>query len=259
MAIIVIKIGGSTVDSRGLLQELGHCLKNILTKNDFPVIVHGGGKDITGNLEKLNKKFTFVEGHRVTDKETMETVQMVLCGDVNKRIVNTLLCCDVPAIGLSGIDGDLFRAKKLLINGQDIGFVGIVSHVNMGIIDIFQRSKKIPVISPVSRAENGEIFNVNADLAASELAVVLKADHLIFISDVPGVLIDNRVRHEIRSSEVEGLISQKHITGGMVPKVRSATDAITRGVGRVHICCWQGRETVINELTVQASQGTVIY
>lgn len=259
MAIICIKIGGSIVDSEGLLHELGNSLKSLLKQNNFPVIIHGGGKDIAKNLKKLNKEYTFVEGHRVTDKETMETVQMVLSGDVNKRIVNTLLCCEVHALGLSGIDGNLFQAEKLLINGQDIGFVGTISNVNTDILDIFKHSKMVPVISPVSRGKQGEIFNVNADLAAGELASALKADHLIFISDVSGVLVDDQIQHEIKISDIEELIAQGHITGGMVPKLRSAKEAVSRGVGKVHICSWYGSNTLINELTVQTSQGTVIY
>lgn len=259
MSNICIKIGGSTVDSDGLLSELGQSLRNCIDLNHFPVIIHGGGKDIAKNLEKLNKEFTFVEGHRVTDKETLQTVQMVLSGDVNKRIVNALLSCNVPAIGISGVDGNLFEAEKLIIKEQDIGFVGTISNVNTEIIDLFNNSKTVPVISPVSRSKSGQIFNVNADLAAGELAVAIKADHLIFISDVAGVTIDNQIKHEIRTADIEDLISQGHITGGMVPKLRSAKEAVSRGVGKVHICGWYGSETLIKELDVQTSQGTVVY
>jgi len=237
MAIVCIKIGGSTIDSDGLLHELGVSLK----------------------LKKLKKKFTFVEGHRVTDNKTMETVQMVLSGDVNKRIVNTLLSCGVSAFGMSGVDGGLFTAEKLIINEQDIGFVGKITGVNKQIIKIFHNANMVPVVSPVSRTTSGEIYNVNADLAASELAVALKADHLIYISDVSGVLMNKEVQHEIRNAEIEGLISKKYITGGMVPKVRSAREAIYRGVYKVHICSWYGPETLTNELSIDTSQGTVIY
>lgn len=259
MAIITIKIGGSTVDSDGLLSKLGESLKNLIEQEHFPVMIHGGGKDIARNLKKLNKEFTFVEGHRVTDRETLETVQMVLSGDVNKRIVNALLSCDVSAIGISGVDGNLFEAEKLIINGRDIGFVGTITKVNTRIIDIFKSSKLVPVISPVSRNKTGQIYNVNADLAAGELAVAIKADHLIFVSDIEGVFVNNKIRHEIKTADIDELISRGHTTGGMVPKLRSAKEAVFRGVGRVHICNWYGKETLVKELNIKTSHGTVIY
>lgn len=259
MTIVTIKIGGSVLDSEGLLSEIGQSLRNLIDQNHFPVIIHGGGKDIAKNLEKLNKKFTFVEGHRVTDKETLETVQMVLSGDVNKRIVNALLSCDVPAIGISGVDGNLFEVEKLFIKGQDIGFVGTISNVNTEIIDLFKNSNTVPVVSPVSRSKSGQIYNVNADLAAGELAIAIKADHLIFVSDVEGVLVNNKIKHEIIKADIDKLISQGHITGGMVPKIRSAKEAVSRGVGKVHICSLLGNATLIKELDVTTSQGTVIY
>lgn len=259
MAIICIKIGGSTVDSKGLLQELGTSLKSLMEQGHQAVIIHGGGKDIARNLKKLNKKFTFVQGHRVTDKKTLTTVQMVLSGDVNKRIVNALLCSGVPALGISGVDGSLFEADKLLIDGKDIGFVGTITNVNTNVIEALHKAALVPVISPVSRDSSGVIYNVNADLAASELAVALNADHLIFLSDVQGVLIGKKVRHEIRNAEIEKFISEGYITRGMVPKVRSAKDAVYRGVYKIHICTWYGPQTLTNELAVETSQGTVIY
>ncbi|MDR0307370.1 MAG: acetylglutamate kinase [Chitinispirillales bacterium] len=258
MGTVVIKIGGSTVDASGLLQELGKSIKEII-HNDFPVIVHGGGKDIARQLDLLNKEFTFVEGMRVTDAQMVNVVQMVLSGDVNKRIVNALLMEKVNTIGFSGVDGGLFTASKMLIKGQDIGFVGEINSVNKEIITFCQQAKLTPVISPVSRGEDGAIYNVNADLAASELAMAIKADDLIFISDVPGVMIDKKVRRSIKTSEIEELISAGHVTGGMIPKLRSAAEAVHKGVKRVHICGWNGSRTLLNELTGGECAGTVIH
>jgi acetylglutamate kinase len=184
---------------------------------------------------------------------------MVLTGDVNKRIVNALLLEGVNAAGFSGVDNDLFVASKMYMRGQDIGFVGKINKVNTSLISILSQNKIIPVISPISRDETGCIYNVNADLAASELAMALKADDLIFISDVPGVIINNNVVKEIRTCEIEDLITRGHITGGMIPKLRSASEAVSRGVGRVHICGWKDSETLRNELTTSNSCGTVIY
>ncbi len=259
MATVCIKIGGSTIDAPGLLDELGQSVRQLLDAGHAPVIVHGGGKDIGRQLTLLDKEFTFVEGMRVTDAQTMKTVQMVLSGDVNKRIVNALLCEGAPAIGLSGVDGNLLEAAKILVNGQDIGHVGSIRAVNTAAVDMCGLNGFVSVISPVSRDARGDIFNVNADVAAGELAIALKAGHLIFISDVPGVLIDGQTMHEIRTADVEALITAGHITGGMIPKIRSAAEAISRGVGRVHIAQWRDNRTLVSELDVSTSHGTVIY
>jgi len=258
MGTIVIKIGGSTVDASGLLRELGQSIGAIL-ENNFPVIVHGGGKDIARQLDLLNKEFTFVEGMRVTDAQMVNVVQMVLSGDVNKRIVNALLMENVNAFGFSGVDAGLFTASKMFVKGQDIGFVGQIDTVNSSVVDFCNQSKLVPVISPVSRGVDGAVYNVNADLAAGELAMAMKADDLIFISDVPGVLIDGKVRRSIRTSEIEELITAGHVTGGMIPKLRSAADAVHKGVKRVHICGWNGSGTLHSELTGGDSAGTIIH
>jgi acetylglutamate kinase len=258
MRTVCIKIGGATVDAEGLLIELGQSIKKLMPQS-FPVIVHGGGKDIARHLDLLNKEFTFVEGMRVTDAEMVKIVQMVLSGDVNKRIVNALLLGGVSAAGFSGVDSNLFLASKMTMRGQDIGLVGKIEQVNTTLISICKQNSIVPVVSPISRDNNGAIYNVNADLAASELAMALEADDLIFVSDVPGVLINDEVKKEIRTSEIEDLIARGHITGGMIPKLRSAADAVHRGVGRVHICGWRGSETLLNELSTSTSTGTVIH
>jgi acetylglutamate kinase len=258
MGIICIKIGGSTVDAEGLLKELSQSIKD-LPGDSFPVIVHGGGKDIARQLSLLNKEFTFIEGMRVTDSEMVKIVQMVLSGDVNKRIVNALLSEGISAFGFSGVDGNLFEASKMTVNGQDIGFVGNIDKVRTSVIELFKAQSIVPVISPISRDTAGAIYNVNADLAAGELAMAMRADDLVFVSDVQGVLIDGKVRSEIRTDEIEELISLGHITGGMIPKLRSAADAVERGVSRVHICGWNGRDTLKNELNTKTSNGTVIF
>ncbi|MBN1575325.1 MAG: acetylglutamate kinase [Chitinispirillaceae bacterium] len=257
MKTVCIKIGGATVDAEGLLTELGQGIKTLLSKI-FPIIIHGGGKDIARQLKLLNREFTFIEGMRVTDAEMVKIVQMVLSGDVNKRIVNALLCEGVTAAGFSGVDAELFIASKMLVNGQDIGFVGQIDRVSPALIEACRAAGIVPVVSPISRDACGCIYNVNADLAASELAMAIRADDLIFISDVPGVMVDDEVRKEIKTSDIEHLIAIGHITGGMVPKLRSAADAVHRGVKRVHICGWTNSETLRNELARGASSGTVI-
>ncbi|MDR2578329.1 MAG: acetylglutamate kinase [Chitinispirillales bacterium] len=257
MSLVIIKIGGSTIDTPGLIQEFAQSVGDICY--DYrPAIVHGGGKDIARQLDSLKKEYSFVEGMRVTDAETIKVVQMVLSGDVNKRIVNELLLERVPAVGISGVDGGLLTVSKMLVNGQDIGFVGEIKNINTDVLTALFEYSFIPVISPVSRGKDGEFYNVNADLAASKLAMVYEAEDLIFISDVPGVMIDGAVRKTIRVSEIEGLIASGDITGGMIPKLRSAAEAVQKGVGRVHICGWNGSDTLLNELTEENSTGTVI-
>ncbi|MBD3392272.1 MAG: acetylglutamate kinase [Chitinivibrionales bacterium] len=255
---VCIKIGGSTIDTPGLLAEFGRSIEVLAARGHAPVVVHGGGKDIGRQLAKLNKQYMFVEGMRVTDAETMQAVQMVLSGDVNKRIVNALLGEGVSAVGVCGIDAGLFEAEKLVINGADIGCVGTIARVDTRIVDLCGANGMVPVVSPVSRDRAGEIYNVNADLAASELAKALGAGHLIFVSDVDGVLIDSSVAREIRVGDVEFLAGQRHITGGMLPKLRAAADAVNNGVGRVHICGWRGVRTFVEELS-DSWQGTVVY
>ncbi|KMQ52523.1 Acetylglutamate kinase [Chitinispirillum alkaliphilum] len=258
MNTIIIKIGGSTVDARGLLRELGQSI-GMLTDDNFPIVVHGGGKDIARQLDLLNKDFTFVDGMRVTDEEMVKIVQMVLSGNVNKKIVNALLCENISAAGISGVDADLFIASKMLHKNKDIGYVGRIEKVNTRIFDFFRSANLVPVISPVSRGSDGTIYNVNADLAASELAKAIKADDLIFVSDVAGVMIDDTQRNDIHIDEIEQLISEGHITGGMIPKLRSAAEAIRSGVKRVHICGWTNKDTLKNELIRGESAGTVIH
>jgi acetylglutamate kinase len=146
----------------------------------------------------------------------------------------------------------------MYVSGQDIGFVGQIDKVSPALINLCRSARIIPVISPISRDDAGCIYNVNADLAAGELAMAIKADDLIFISDVPGVLIDGKVRAEIKTSEIDGLVEAGHITGGMVPKLRSAAEAVYKGVSRVHICGWNNSETLHNELARGEASGTVI-
>jgi len=260
----VIKIGGSTVDTPGLLGEFAQSVADFHRDGRLPIIVHGGGKDIARQLDKLNKESVFVEGMRVTDAESVRVVQMVLSGDVNKRIVHELVKRNVPALGISGVDGGLLRATKLLVNGQDIGFVGEIGIVKDEIIRAFFKSGHIAVVSPVSCGVDergvctGEIFNVNADSAAGDIARAMKVGDLIFISDVPGVKIGGAVRNVIRVSEIEGLIESGDVTGGMIPKLRSAAAAVEAGVARVHICGWHGPTTLMDEMDEKTAQGTTI-
>lgn len=257
MKTVLIKIGGSTLDAPDFLPQLAESVKGIAA-NYFPIIVHGGGKDIARQLDLQNKEYCFVEGMRVTDAHTAGVVQMVLSGDVNKRIVNALQTAGVKSIGISGVDCGFLTASRLLIKGLDIGFVGKIDTIDLTIIDLCRNSGIVAVVSPISRDAQGNIYNVNADLAAGEIAKKCRAEHLVFVSDVPGVKIYNTVKRMIKISEIETLISSGHITGGMAPKVRSAAEAVSAGVNQVHICGWNGPATFSQELGPSTMTGTVI-
>jgi acetylglutamate kinase len=259
MDIVCIKVGGSTLDAKGFFGEFGQCISTMARKY-FPVIVHGGGKDIARQLDLQKKEYRFVEGLRVTDSDTVGVVQMVLSGDVNKRIVNALLCSGVRAIGISGVDcGFLTASRMTAAGGQDIGFVGKIDRIDRRIVDVCVENGIVPVVSPISRDDAGNIYNVNADLAASEIAKVLGAAHLVFVSDVPGVIVEGNVRHRISTSDVEGLIASGQIKGGMIPKIRGAKESVENGVAQVHICGWNGKGTLENELTMGTATGTIVY
>jgi len=257
MDIVCIKVGGSTLDAPGFFKDFGASVSAI-AKTHFPIIIHGGGKDIARQLDLQKKEYKFIEGMRVTDADTVGVVQMVLSGDVNKRITNALLLAGVKAIGISGVDADFLTASRMTVKGQDIGFVGKIDKVDTTIISICKENNIIPVVSPISRDKNGNIYNVNADLAASEVAKALGAKHLVFVSDVPGVLIDGKVNPCIRTLEIENFIASQHIKGGMIPKVRGAKESVESGIQQVHICGWYGKDTLKNELSQGNATGTII-
>jgi acetylglutamate kinase len=258
METVLVKIGGSTLDAPDFFTQLAKSVQGT-SREYFQIIVHGGGKDIARQLELQNKKYSFIEGMRVTDAHTAGVVQMVLSGDVNKRLVNALQTFGgVKSIGISGVDCGFLTASRMLIKGRDIGFVGQIDSIDLGIIELCKKNGIVAVVSPISRDTQGNIYNVNADLAAGEIAKKCKADHLVFVSDVPGVKIDGVVKHRIGIGELEGLIRAGQITGGMVPKVRSAAEAVLAGVKQVHVCGWNGENTLARELDQATMTGTVI-
>jgi len=259
MQKITIKIGGSTVNSSGFLSEMAGGISDLIANGAAVSLIHGGGKDINEELARLNKEFQFIDGQRITDLETMFAVQRVLSGDVNKRIVNELLKAGVRAVGISGVDANLATAEKLLSDsGRDLGFVGEIVKVDTALLELLAENGFTAVISPVSRDADGNIYNINADGAASSIAVAQKTDDLIFVSDVAGVKISGKIAQKIEIGEIEKLIEIGEITGGMIPKLRGAAEAIKQGVKRVHICGWNGRKTLSEEMS-ENSTGTVIY
>ena len=254
---IVVKMGGSTLDAEDVLVQFAEAVA-IMPETCEIVVVHGGGKDIGRQLERMGREFTFIDGLRVTDDEVIDVVEMVLSGLVNKWIARALEHRGVRAVGISGTDHGLFHAKKLVVREGDLGYVGEIEKVDTELIELFISHGITPVVSPISIGPDYLAYNVNADHAAYRLAEVWKADDLIYITDVPGIKIGGTVREKIGIDEVENLIETEEITGGMIPKLMNAASAIRQGVKRVHIIGWDGPESIVNSLNTDRHFGTVI-
>ncbi len=225
-APIVIKISGHELDSPDFLAELAATLKDI----DDPIaIVHGGGKEITALQTRLGIEPRYVDGLRITDAESLALVEMVLCGTVNKRIVRTLVNAGIDAVGLSGVDGGLVSAQKLFHESVDMGFTGEVTAVRVDLLIDYLDQGIIPVIAPICLGEDNN-FNVNADHVAGAVAAALEADRLVFVSNVEGVLKDGAVIPQLTPQQVGDLIADGTIFGGMIPKVKTALEALAEGV-----------------------------
>jgi len=267
--VMVIKYGGHAMVDEEL--KLAFAKDIVLMKyvGIKPVIVHGGGPHISQMMERLGLKPVFIEGQRVTDEETMNVVEMVLVGTVNKQIVSLINQVGGRAVGLSGRDGDLIQVEKMTIykyTGEDrppeiidIGRVGKVKKVNPEVLFTLFERDFIPVIAPVGVGEDGQAYNVNADLVAGALAGALQAEKLIYLTDVEGVKdAEGKLISTLKVSEVEELISSGVARGGMIPKLKSARKAISQGVKKVHIIDGRVPHSLIIELFTDEGLGTQI-
>jgi len=266
---IVIKYGGNAMEDDALKSSFARDVVLMKLVGMNPVIVHGGGPQIKALLDKLGKKSEFVDGMRVTDSETMDVVEMVLGGSVNKEIVSLINKHGGNAVGLSGKDGDLIRARKLVVkrNSQevkaneiiDIGHVGEVDSIDTEVIDLLTRGDFIPVIAPVGVDEEGQSYNINADLVAGKMAEVLTAEKLIMLTNTAGILDqDGKVLTGLSAEQVDDLISQSVIHGGMLPKIQSALDAVNGGVNSAHIIDGRVPHAVLLEIFTDVGVGTLI-
>ncbi|MDP3015985.1 MAG: acetylglutamate kinase [Deltaproteobacteria bacterium] len=266
---VVIKYGGSTMEEEGLKRSFA--LDVVLLKyiGLNPVVVHGGGPQIGEMLTRLGKKSEFVEGMRVTDRETMDVVEMVLVGKVNKEIVALINQQGGKAVGLSGKDGRLILAKKLKLTRSggkdkdpeiiDIGMVGEVKAIHPGVIESLEKDNFIPVIAPVGVGEEGETYNINADLVAGKIASALKAEKLILLTDVEGVMDEKkRLIPTLDVKQAKELISQKVISSGMIPKVNCCLDALKDGVSKTHIINGTVEHAILLEIFTDVGIGTQI-
>ena len=228
-----------------------------------PVLVHGGGPDISNALKTYHVESKFINGLRVTDEDTMHIAQMVLVGKTNKEIVSLLNAKGGKAIGLCGLDGKLIECKKLYtyVDGkeEDIGFVGEVEKINTKVIKLLTDDEYIPVIAPVGVDGNGQSYNINADTVAAEVAKALKAEKLIYLTDVDGVKDkEGEVMPVIPTDEVDGYIEKGVISGGMIPKILSCKDAVSHGVKRVHIIDGRILHSILLEIFTKKGIGTMI-
>ncbi|MBM4347823.1 MAG: acetylglutamate kinase [Deltaproteobacteria bacterium] len=266
---IVIKYGGSTMEEERLKRSFA--LDVVLLKyiGINPVIVHGGGPQIGEMLTRLGKKSEFVEGMRVTDGETMDVVEMVLVGKVNKEIVAMINQQGGKAVGLSGKDGRLILAKKLKLMRStdeskspeiiDIGMVGEVKAIHPGVIESLEKENVIPVIAPIGVGEEGETYNINADLVAGKIAAALKAEKFILLTDVKGVLDEKKqLIPTLDVKQAKELISKKVISSGMIPKVNCCLDALNEGVNKTHIIDGTVEHAVLLEIFTDVGIGTQI-
>ncbi len=266
---VVIKYGGHAMVDENLKKNFA--LDIILMKyvGINPVVVHGGGPQINQFLQKMNIQSNYIQGMRVTDGETMDVVEMVLVGKVNKEIVGLINYNGGKAIGLSGRDGDLIQAEKMTIMQNqaedappeliDLGRVGAVTHVNPEVLNAFKNKDFIPVIAPVGVGEDGQSYNINADLVAGAIASCLKAEKLVLLTDVAGVLDESKkLIHSLTCDQADELTASGTAVGGMIPKIKCCRDAIRAGVGKAHIIDGRQEHAVLLEIFTREGVGTEI-
>lgn len=258
---VVIKYGGAAMQDCALKKKVMQDIVLMKYVGMHPIVVHGGGPDINAMLKRLNIKSSFIDGLRVTDQDTMEIVEMVLGGKVNKEIVSGLNASGGKAIGISGKDGGLLEARAMDDTGK-MGFVGEVCQVNPQIIETLIENGYIPVIAPIGIDNEQQSYNINADLVAAALAVALKADKLVLLTDVPGLLQNPKDSESLISvlkvSEVPDYIANGIIAGGMIPKVKCCVEAVTGGVGRTHIIDGRVPHSILLEIFTDEGIGTMV-
>ncbi len=267
---IVIKYGGNAMVDEALKHGFARDVVLMSLVGMNPVVVHGGGPQIGRVLERLGKEIRFIEGMRVTDRETMDVVEMVLGGLVNKEIVSLINQHRGKAVGLSGKDGGLIRARKMILKNPasaenlpseiiDIGHVGEVLGINPEVVKLLDTHDFIPVIAPIGVGEDGQTYNINADTVAGKLAITLQAEKLILLTNTPGVLSkEGELLTGLSTKEVDALIADGIIKGGMLPKIRCALDAVNSGVRSAHIIDGRVEHAVLLEILTDQGVGTLI-
>jgi acetylglutamate kinase len=263
---IVIKYGGNAMTDPHLKECFAHDVVLLKLVGFNPVVVHGGGPQIETMLSRVGKKGEFVQGMRVTDAETMELVEMVLGGQVNKEIVNLINQAGGKAVGLTGKDSNFIRARKLMIESKDapgelidIGQVGDITQIDPSLISFLDQGDFIPVIAPIGVGEEGESYNINADVVAGKLAEILKAEKLVLLTNTPGVLDKaGTLLTGLTPRQIDELVEDGTLSGGMLPKISSALDAARNGVKSVHIIDGRVEHCLLLEILTDHGVGTMI-
>ena len=261
---IVVKFGGNAMTDDALKAAFARDVVLLKLVGMNPVVVHGGGPQIEDMLARLGKKGEFVQGMRVTDRETMDVVEMVLGGQVNKEVVELINQAGGKAVGLTGQDGAFIRAKKMLLpskqNGKvDIGQVGEIESIDPSVIAALEQSGFIPVVAPIATGADGTTYNINADLVAGKLAEVLRAEKLVVLTNTPGVLDrDGKLLTGLTPRKIDDLVAKGVISGGMLPKIGSALDAARNGVRSVHIVDGRVANALLLEVLTDQGVGTLI-
>lgn len=263
---IVIKYGGNAMTEERLQRSFAHDVVLLKLIGLNPIVVHGGGPQIDEALNRIGKKGSFIQGMRVTDTETMEVVEWVLGGQVQQDIVMMINEAGGKAVGLTGKDGGLIRAKKKLMPNKedpdaplDIGFVGDITKVDPAVVKALQDDQFIPVISPIGFGEDGMAYNINADVVAGKMAEVLGAEKLLMMTNTPGVLDkDGNLLRELSARTIDAMFADGTISGGMLPKIGSALDAARNGVRSVHVVDGRVPHCLLLEVLTDQGVGTMI-
>lgn len=257
--VVVVKYGGNAMTNETLKQAVMQDIVLLSLVGIKVVLVHGGGPEINAMLKKINKPSEFVNGLRYTDEETIDIVQMVLAGKVNKDLVQLLQQAGGKAMGLCGLDGNLIKAKQL---NPDLGYVGDITEINPDVINTALNNGYIPVVSTVATGSNGEVYNINADTAAARIAAEMGAANLILLTDIKGLLEDkdddNTLIRVVGVSEVPYLKNQGIISGGMIPKIDCCVEAVRRGVKKTNIIDGRIPHSILIELLTDIGAGTMI-
>jgi len=263
---IVIKYGGNAMTEPSLQQDFAEDVVLLKLVGLNPVVVHGGGPQIETALNKLGKKGTFIQGMRVTDEETMGVVEWVLGGEVQQDIVGLINAAGGKAVGLTGFDGGMIRARKLKMidkddpsKEHDVGQVGDIVSIDPAVVKALQDDQFIPVVSPIGFGEHNESYNINADVVAGKLAEVLKAEKLVMLTNTPGVLDKNgKLLTDLSARQIDELFADGTLSGGMLPKISSALDAARAGVRAVHVIDGRVPHAMLLEILTDQAYGTMI-
>ena len=263
---IVIKYGGNAMTDPALQQDFAEDVVLLKLVGLNPIVVHGGGPQIEGALSRLGKKGEFIQGMRVTDEETMEVVEWVLAGQVQQDIVGLINAAGGKAVGLTGRDGGMIRAKKLKMvdkddpaKEHDVGQVGDIISIDPSVVKALQDDQFIPVVSPIGFGEHNESYNINADVVAAKLATVLQAEKLLMLTNIRGVLDKaGELLTELTPRRIDELVADGTISGGMIPKIAGAIDAAKSGVNAVHIIDGRVPHAMLLEILTDQAYGTMI-